>query len=51
MDETKVLAAILAIATSAREPRNTSQEVGKENWRKVVNNYEEILKELKSRKL
>jgi hypothetical protein len=37
MNENKILAAILAIATSARESRGSSPEVGKENWRKAIN--------------
>jgi hypothetical protein len=47
MDERKVIAAILTIATSARDIRNTSQEVGKEHWRRVIKDYQAILDELK----
>lgn len=46
MNETKVLAAILTIAASAREPRNSSQEVGKEHWRRAIKDYEQILADL-----
>jgi len=45
MNETKVLAAILTIAASTREPRNITAEAGKgrEHWRKVIEDYEQIL--------
>lgn len=46
MNENKIIAAILTIATSARESRGTSEEVGKENWRRVIKHYEQILAEL-----
>lgn len=43
MNENKIIAAILTIATSARESRGTSEEAGKENWRTVIQHYEQIL--------
>jgi len=46
MNENKTLAAILTIATSARESRGSSAELGKENWRRAINDYERILAEL-----
>jgi hypothetical protein len=46
MNETKVLAAILTIATSARDARGTSQEVGKEHWRRVIKDYNQIFEAL-----
>ncbi len=49
MNENKVLAAILTIAASAREPRNSSQEVGKEHWRRVIKEYEQILATLEQK--
>jgi hypothetical protein len=49
MNETKVLAAILTIAASAREPRTSSQEVGKEHWRKAIKDYEQILSDLEDK--
>ena len=49
MNETKVLAAILTIAASARDTRSTSSEVGKENWRKVIQSYDEILAALEQK--
>ena len=36
MNENRIIAAILTIATSARESRGSSAEVGKENWRKAI---------------
>ncbi len=50
MDETKILAAILTIASSARDSRTTAQEIGKEHWRKVIKEYEQILTALKEKK-
>jgi hypothetical protein len=49
MNETKLLAAILTIAASAKEPRNSSQEVGKEHWRKVIKDYDQILAALEQK--
>jgi hypothetical protein len=46
MNENKILAAILTITTSARESRGSSAEVGKENWRKAIKDYQQILAEL-----
>jgi hypothetical protein len=46
MNENKIIAAILTMAASAREPRAPSQEVGKEYWRKVIKDYEHILAEI-----
>ena len=46
MNENKILAAILTIATSARESRGSSVEAGKENWRRAINDYKKILAEL-----
>ena len=46
MNENKILAAILTIATSARESSGSSAEVGKENWRKAIKDYQQILSEL-----
>ena len=43
MNEYKVLAAILTVAVSARASRAPSEEVGKESWRGVVEDYERIL--------
>jgi hypothetical protein len=48
MDEHKIIAAILTLAASARENRGSSVEVGKENWRKVIKDYELILQDLKA---
>jgi hypothetical protein len=47
VNRTKLIAAILTIAASARDARNTSQEVGKEHWRRVIKDYQAILDELK----
>ena len=46
MNENKILAAILTIAVSARASRAASMEMGKENWRGVIKDYERILAEL-----
>ena len=46
MNENKIIAAILTIATSARELRDSSAEMGTENWRKALKDYERILAEL-----
>jgi hypothetical protein len=46
VNENKIIAAILTIATSARESRGSSEELGKENWRRVIKHYEQILAEL-----
>ena len=46
MNENKIIAAILTIATSAREPRDSSAEMGIENWRKAIKDYERILAEV-----
>ena len=46
MNENKILAAILTIATSARESRGSSTELRKENWRRAISDYEKILAEL-----
>ena len=46
MNENKIIAAILTIATSAREPRDSSPEVGIENWHKALKDYERLLAEL-----
>ena len=51
MNETKVLAAILTIAANAKEPRVRDAQVGKEAWRKVVEEYKLILMELMDQKL
>jgi hypothetical protein len=36
VNENKIIAAILTIATSARELRDSSAESGTENWRKCT---------------
>jgi hypothetical protein len=46
MNENKIIAAILTIGTTARELRDSSLEVGTENWRKALKDYERILAEL-----
>lgn len=46
MNENKIIAAILTIATSARELRDSSAEMGKENWRRAIEDYKQILAEL-----
>ena len=46
MNENKILAAILTIATSARETRGSYAEAGKENWRKAIKDNHQILTEL-----
>ena len=46
MNENKIIAAILTIATSARAVRGSSAEMGTENWRKAIKDYEQILAEL-----
>ena len=46
MNENKIIAAILTIATSARDVRIASQEMRKEQWRRVIKDYEQILAEL-----
>jgi hypothetical protein len=48
VNEDKIIAAILMIATSAREPRDSSAEMGIENWRKAIKDYERILAESKN---
>ena len=50
MNENKIIAAILTIATSARAVRGPSAEKGTENWREVINDYEQILAELNRKK-
>jgi hypothetical protein len=45
-ERNKSIAAILTIATSARESRGTSEEIGKEKWRRVIQHYHQILAEL-----
>jgi hypothetical protein len=46
VNENKIIAAILTIATSARELRDSPAEKGTENWRKAINDYQRILAEL-----
>jgi hypothetical protein len=46
VNESKIIAAILAIATSPAELRDSSAEMGIENWRKAIKDYERILAEL-----
>jgi hypothetical protein len=46
MNENKIIAAILTIATSARELRDSSAEKGIENWRQAIKDYRQILTEL-----
>ena len=46
MNENKIIAAILTIATSARELRDSSAEKGTKNWRKAIQDYKRILTEL-----
>ena len=46
MNESKILAAILTIAVSARASRASSVKVDEENWRGVIKDYERILAEL-----
>jgi hypothetical protein len=46
MNENKIIAAILTMATSARELRDSSEEKGTENWRKAIQDYKRILAEL-----
>jgi hypothetical protein len=46
VNENKIIAAILTIATSARELRDSSAETGEENWRKAIKDYDRILAEL-----
>ena len=46
MNENKIIAAILTIATSARELRDSSAEMGKEKWRRAIEDYKQILAEL-----
>jgi hypothetical protein len=46
MNENKIIAAILTIATSARAVRGSSADRGTENWRKAIKDYEQILAEL-----
>jgi hypothetical protein len=50
MNENKIIAAILTIATSARAVRGPSAEKGTENWRKAIDDYEQILGELNRKK-
>jgi len=46
VNENKIIAAILTIATSARELRDSSAEKGTKNWRKAIQDYKRILTEL-----
>jgi hypothetical protein len=46
MNENKIIAAILTIATSAREIRDSAAEKGTENWRQAIKDYRRILDEL-----
>ena len=46
MNESKIIAAILTIITSATELRDPSAEMGIKNWRKAIKDYERILAEL-----
>jgi hypothetical protein len=46
VNENKITAAILTIATSARELRHSSAEMGTENWRNAIKDYQRILAEL-----
>ena len=46
MNENKIIAAILTIATSAKESRGAPEKAGKENWRTVIKHDERILAEL-----
>ena len=50
MNETKILAAILTIAASAREQRARAIEAGKEHWHKVIEDYERILATLQEKR-
>ena len=46
MNESKIIAAILTIAVSARETRGPSVEASMANWRNVIKDYERILAKL-----
>jgi len=46
VNENKIIAAILTIATSATELADSSAEMGTENWRKAIRDYGRILAEL-----
>jgi len=46
VNENNIIAAILTIATSARELRDSCGEMGTENWRRAIKDHEQILAEL-----
>jgi hypothetical protein len=46
MNENKIITLILTIATNARAVRGSPAEMGTENWRKAIKDYEQILAEL-----
>ena len=45
MNENKIIA-VITIAASAGELRDSSAKMGTENWRKAIKDYERILAEL-----
>jgi len=46
MNENKIIAALLAMAVNARRERSTSKQVGCEDWRLVLDDYNTFLRAL-----
>lgn len=43
MNENRLLAAILTVALNSKRPRAISRELGQEDWRQVMQDYERFL--------
>ena len=46
MNENKIIAALLALAVNTRRERTTSKQLGREDWRLVLDDYTTFLKAL-----
>jgi hypothetical protein len=46
VNENKVIAALLTMAVNARRERTTSKQVGREDWRLVLDDYNTFLRAL-----
>lgn len=46
MNENKIIAALLTMAVNARRERSTSKQVGREDWRLVLDDYNTFLRAL-----
>ena len=48
MSDTRLIAALLTVALNSVKPRMTPQQMSKQDWQHVVNEYQEILQFLES---